>query len=229
MALKQYERSSNQPSAVAILPYIFKSFNPPPTAANWANKYIKVPKPNQLLHFSSYLDVPPEWLGKAWLDEAAYLKEINPKAYEHEYLGIPSSAGGLVFENVQIRKITDEEIAQFDHIMDGLDWGYYPDPAHYGRQHYDAARRTLYIFREYRAWKKSNADLYKDITRLGATPDITIIADSAEPKSVADFRAYSAEPVEVLDTNGQPKIVDGKPVVIYGPSCRGCRKRPGKY
>jgi phage terminase large subunit len=127
---------------------------------------------------------------------------------------------------VQIRKITDEEIEQFDQVHDGLDWGFYPDPADYGKCHYDAARRTLYLFMEYRAWKKSNWDLYQDITRLGVTPDVTIIADSAEPKSVADFRAYSSDPVPVLDVHGQPQFLNGKPVVIYGPSCRGAEKGP---
>lgn len=207
--------------------YIFKSFNPPRTQANWANKYAKVPKATQYQHHSNYLDVPPEWLGKAFLEEAEHLKSVNPGAYDHEYMGLATGVGGLVFENVQLRKITDEEIAQFDHVLHGLDWGFYPDPAHYGRQHYDAARRILYIFGEYRAWKRSNENLYKDITRLGATPDVTIIADSAEPKSVADFKAFAGEPVQVLDAFGQPVFMDdGRPLEIFGPSCRGAEKGP---
>jgi len=205
----------------------FKTYNPPRTAANWVNKYVQIPKANQYQHHSTYLDVPPEWLGKTFLDEAEHLKAVNPKAYEHEYLGIVNGTGGMVFENVQIRKITDEEIKEFDHVYDGLDWGFYPDPADYGKCHYDAARRTLYLFMEYRAWKKSNWDLYQDITRLGIKPDVTIIADSAEPKSVADFRAYSTQPVQVLDADGQPMFYNtGKPIEIYGPSCRGADKGP---
>lgn len=223
-AVRKIEQSAIRGGDLA---FIFKSFNPPPTAANWANKYIKVPKSNQYLHFSSYLDVPPEWLGKAWLDEAEFLKSINPKAYEHEYLGNPSSAGGLVFENVQLRKITDEEIAQFDHVMWGGDWGYYPDPADFGSVHYDAARRILYIFGEYRAWKQNNLDLYKSIIqKFNVTAENTIIADSAEPKSVADFRQYSVDGIEKLDENGNPIIVNGKPELVYGPSCRGAEKGP---
>jgi len=174
------------------LAYIFKSFNPPPTLNNWANKYIKVPKDTQYQHVSNYIDVPAEWLGKIFIEEAEFLKTINPKAYEHEYLGIPSSAGGLVFENVELRKITDEEISQFDHVLHGQDWGYFPDPAHYGRCHYDAARLTLYIFGEVRRWKMSNRELYDDLVRYGLLPDDLLICDSAEPKSVADFREYGA-------------------------------------
>lgn len=172
--------------------FIFKSFNPPRSAANWANKYVKIPKESQYQHASTYLEVPAEWLGRAFLDEAEHLKAINPPAYEHEYLGVANSAGGLVFENVQIRKITDEEITQFDRILHGLDWGYYPDPGHYSRCHYDAARMTIYVFGEYRAYKSSNRALYDALVERGLTPEDLLIADSAEPKSVADFRDYGA-------------------------------------
>ena len=61
----------------------FKTFNPPKSAQNWANLYCKVDKPGQMIHHSTYLEVPPEWLGERFLNDAAYLKEINPSAYEH--------------------------------------------------------------------------------------------------------------------------------------------------
>lgn len=208
------------------LAFIFKSFNPPRTVNNWANKYVKIPKASRLLHHSSYTDVPPEWLGKPWLDEAEFLKQINPQAYEHEYLGLANGTGGMVFENVQIRKITDEEIAQFDRVLHGLDWGYFPDPAHYTRCHYDAARHTLYIFGEYRAWKTSNRVLYDALMEMALTPEDMIIADSAEPKSVADFRQYSADGRALLDAEGRPVLERGKPVMVYGPSCRPAEKGP---
>ena len=184
--------------------YIFKSFNPPKTANNWANKYKLIPKANQHQHHSDYRSVPKEWLGQPFTDEADHLKTVNPAAYDHEYLGIVNGIGGMVFENVQIRKITDEEIygkpgelgqlvGGFDHITCGQDFGWYPDPAHFGRVHYDAARRILYIFSEYRAWKKNNKQLYEGMKKhAGYTNDQMLIADSAEPKSVADLREYGA-------------------------------------
>lgn len=170
--------------------YIFKSFNPPRSRNNWVLKELELPKENRLVHESDYRTVPLEWLGQAFIDEAEFLKEVNPQAYEHEYLGIPTSVGGLVFENVDIRTITDEEIKEFDRIYDGLDFGYYPDPANWVRCHYDAARMTLYIFDEYRGWKHSNQQLYDALIAKGVTPEDRITADSAEPKSIADLRAY---------------------------------------
>jgi len=171
--------------------YIFKSFNPPRSRNNWVLKELELPKDNRFVHESDYRTVPKEWLGQAFLDEADFLREMNPSAYEHEYLGIPTSVGGLVFENVECRPITDDEIEQFDRIYDGLDFGYYPDPAQWVRCHYDAARMTLYIYDEYRGWKHGNQQLYEAlINEKGVKPSDQIIADSAEPKSIADLRAY---------------------------------------
>ncbi len=190
-AVRKIEQSAIRGGDVA---YVFKTFNPPRSAANWVNRYIKIPKATQFKHKSTYLELGSriKWLGKAFVEEAEYLKLVNPLAYEHEYMGVANSAGGLVFENVQLRAITDEEIGQFDRVLHGLDWGFYPDPAHYVRCHYDAARMTLYIFGELRRLKTSNRHLWDALVAYGVTPEEMLIADSAEPKSIADFREYGA-------------------------------------
>ena len=170
--------------------YIFKSFNPPKAKNNWANKYIEQPKENRLVTHTNYKNVPKKWLGKAFLEEAEYLKSINPTAYEHEYLGIPNGNGGMVFENVIGETITDDQIETFDRVLNGLDWGYYPDPWAFNRLHYDAARRTLYIFDELYAFKKGNKETYEMLLNHGITREDRITADSAEPKSVADYQKF---------------------------------------
>lgn len=173
--------------------FIFKSFNPPPTANNWANKYVLIPKDTQYQHKSTYLTVPPEWLGRTWLEEAEHLKLTNPIAYENEYMGIANNVGGVVFSNVRVETITDKQIKEFDRVLRGLDWGFYPDPASFGKMHYDAARRVLYIFDEARYWKMSNESLHDElVTKHDLKENDLIIADSAEPKSVNDFRAYGS-------------------------------------
>ena len=90
--------------------YNFMSYNPPRSRDNWINKEILISRKDRLIHQSTYLDVPREWLGDAFFDEAEFLKEIDPKAYEHEYLGVPVGTGGNVFDNVTIREITEHEI-----------------------------------------------------------------------------------------------------------------------
>lgn len=168
--------------------YIFKSFNPPKSAQNWANKYIKIPKENRLITESTYLTVPKKWLGKPFLDEAEFLKQVNPIAYENEYMGVANGTGGNVFDNITIRRITDDEIANFDRLYRGVDWGWFPDPYHYVCVHYDAARMKLYIFDEYRCNKKSNQQTAAELKKKGVTGNDLIICDSAENKSVSDYK-----------------------------------------
>lgn len=187
-AIRKVEQSAIRGGDMA---YIFKSFNPPRAINNWANKYVKIPKETQYQHNSTYLEVPRQWLGLAFLDEAEHLKKVNPPAYEHEYLGVANGAGGMVFENIEVRTITDEEIEGFERIQHGLDFGYYPDPAHYVRVHYNPATLTLYVIGELRRYKTSNKKLYEALIESGMIdPSQTLICDSAEPKSIGDLRDY---------------------------------------
>jgi PBSX family phage terminase large subunit len=169
------------------LAWIFKSFNPPKTMNNWANKYVLEPKENRIVHSSTYLDVPKGWLGQPFIDEAEHLKEVNPNAYEHEYMGIANGNGGNVFEYLEIRDITDEEISHMDRIFAGVDFGWYPDAFCYLRTYYDSAREKIYLIDELYVNKWSNSKTADWIKKKGYD-DYTMICDSAEPKSVNDFR-----------------------------------------
>lgn len=168
----------------------FESYNPPISRDNWANIDSDELRPDRLCHKSTYLEAPPEWLGDQFLAEAEYLKQTNEKAYQHEYLGIPVGTGSDVFENVTVREIPDEELNAFDRIYNGVDWGYFPDPWAFNRVHFDAARRTLYIFDELTANKLGNKETADKLLEHGLTREDRITADSAEPKSVADYNKY---------------------------------------
>lgn len=167
----------------------FKSYNPPAMARNWANRYALEEKPGKLVHHSTYLTTPPEWLGPRFLADAEHLKATNPTAYRHEYLGEVVGSGTQVFENLQLRDISDEEISQFDRITNGVDWGWYPDPWAWNRMHYDAARRTLYLFSELTRHRTSNQDT-ATLLMERIPQDELVIADSAEEKSVSDYKAF---------------------------------------
>lgn len=189
------ERSVNQSTLRGgQVSYEFCSYNPPRSRSSWVNQAeLTADREKTVYHESSYLDAPLEWLGQKFIDDADFLKRTNPAAYENEYLGVANGDGGSVFENLEIREITDEEISRFDNILQSLDWGFFPDPFHWLKMHYDAARLTLYIFDEYRAWKQSNAETWAALTELkGVTGYDLITADSAEPKSIGDYKAYGA-------------------------------------
>lgn len=180
----------------------FESYNPPITRDNWANLDSLEIREDRLCHKSTYLEAPREWLGEQFLAEAEHLKQTNEREYRHEYLGEAVGSGGEVFENLEIREITDEEISRFDHIYNGVDWGWYPDPWAFNRVHYDAARQTLYIFDEARENKMYNDATAELLKKKGMTSQDLITADSAEPKSVADYNKYGLRCVGAIKGQG---------------------------
>ena len=181
--------------------FTFKSFNPPAMARNWANQYVLEAKPGKMVHHSTYLTTPVEWLGPRFIADAEHLKATNPTGYRHEYMGEVVGSGTEVFQNLDLRPITADEIRQFDRITSGVDWGWYPDPWAFNRMHYDAGRRTLYLFDELTRRRTSNQDTGQLVLER-IEEDELVVADSAEEKSCNDYRSY-------------------------GIRCRGAEKGPG--
>ena len=167
--------------------YDFSSYNPPKSKANWVNKAKLEPDDKRVIHHSTYLDAPPEWLGQKFIDDAEHLREVNPEAYEHEYGGVANGDGGNVFDHLIVRSISDDEIRTFDRIYQGVDWGWMPDPYAFIRLHYDKARETIYLIDEIYQTKLSNEASAKLIKEKKYN-DTFITCDSAENKSVADYR-----------------------------------------
>ncbi|MFD0673934.1 PBSX family phage terminase large subunit [Cohnella sp. GCM10027633] len=168
---------------------VFYSYNPPKSANNWVNTEKKLTRPDRITHHSTYESVPVEWLGDQFIIEAEHLKSTKPLAYEHEYLGIETGSGGEVFDNVQIRKISDAEIEDFTDIKRGLDFGYAIDPLSYNVMHYDRKHKRLYIYHELYKVGMSNRMAYDHIVKENKNND-QIIADSAEPKSIHELIQY---------------------------------------
>lgn len=195
----------------------FMSFNPPVSINNWANEYTEMceryRQNDTLVTRSTYLDVPVEWLGQQFIEEAEYLQQVNPRAYENEFMGIPVGTGGNVFDNVEHMDMPNSFIATFDNIYNGLDWGFANDPNAYTKMYFDSTRQDLYIFAEHKAKHESNRELFeylykenhhirrKWVIEGGQEIEVfeecpimemneLITADSAEPKSIADFKAY---------------------------------------
>ncbi len=184
----------------------FKSFNPPPMARNWANKEALLTKPGRLVHHSTYLDVPPEWLGPTFLMDAEHLKAAKPTNYRHEYLGEVVGNGTQVFDNLVLDAIPDRKIRTFDGVTAGVDWGWSPDPWAFNRVYFDAARRDLYIFDELTRLKTRNEDTAKLVlARIGK--DEVVYADESEEKSCADYRDYG------VPCRGATK---GRALCLYG-------------
>jgi len=185
---------------------VFRSYNPPISASNWANMFIAEPDPRAITLHTSYLDVPADWLGEDFIIEAERLKEINETAYRHEYLGEATGSGGEVFPNITTREITDAEVEQMQYVYCGVDFGFSVDPAVFIRAAYDEKHDTIYLLDEIYKKHFSNKQLADAIKAKGYDRTTgsryipafgggsyekekqLIIADSAEPKSINDLQ-----------------------------------------
>lgn len=166
---------------------VFRSYNTPISERHYINVEARKDNSARVIHHSHYTEAPKEWLGDSFYELADRLKRINPRSYEHEYDGKAVGTGLTVFENVKLREITDEELDTFEHVYYGLDFGYYPDAAHFLGMSFDYDHRKLYIYEEIRGLKLRNEDL---ASKLNDWRTVRIVADSAEPKSIADFASW---------------------------------------
>lgn len=178
--------------------FTFKSFNPPASPRNWANRYAMEVRDRKIIQHSDYTMVPQEWLGKRFLDDAEELKKRNLIAYKHEYLGEVTGCGKEVFTNIKAEKI---DPSKFERKYHGIDWGWYPDPFAYNCMSYDAARKTLYIYDEITVRRTRNEDTFKMLQERNVmeNPESErLTADSQENKSCIDYTVWGMKCLPAL-------------------------------
>jgi phage terminase large subunit len=162
------------------------SYNPPKRKGAWCNKKYNTNNviPDTAVQHSTFYDNP--FASAEMHAEAESMKQSNFLKYEWLYLGKPIGGGLVPFNNLVFRKITDEELSGFDNIVAGIDWGYASDPFFYVRAHYDKTRKKLYFIGEIYGLKISNLRIIDTLQQQNWFE--RIIADSASPKDIADFR-----------------------------------------
>lgn len=164
----------------------FCSYNPPMTARNWVNKESLVPKANRLVHSSTYLEVPPEWLGQEFIAEAEALKATNERAYRHMYLGEVTGTGGQVFNNLVIRDIEDAELNRLGAFHNGLDFGFAVDPDAFVRWAYDPRARRIIADKEFYGAGNSVDGLSSRVKERVSGE--VVRGDSADPRMIAELQ-----------------------------------------
>ena len=125
------------------------TYNPPESSANWINAEVLRYKENRLVFPSDYRTVPRAWLGDAFFEEADEMRRTNLVMYEHIFLGKVTGTGSEVFSNINIREITEEEIASFRTRRHGLDLGHTNDLSVLETCFYSERTKTLYLFGEW--------------------------------------------------------------------------------
>lgn len=176
------------------------SFNPPRSKTCWVNEHTTAMEARgERVFRSTYLDAPREWLGEQFVADAEALREADPRAYEHEYLGVPVGLGGNVFDNAVFREVSDEEIAAFDNIRCGQDFGWWPDPWAFVMGEWRQADRTLISFAEDGGNKLQPDEQAQRIAAMLTWPDeggsdpeyhyLTVRSDDANPTAIAAQKA----------------------------------------
>lgn len=171
------------------------SYNPPRSAQNWVNVEALNPSERRMKHHSTYLDVPPEWLGDAFIAEAEALKRANERAYRNEYMGEVTGSGGQVFDNLELRPIPAEEIDGLERFYNGLDFGFAVDPDSFTRWGYSRRARRLYALGEYYG-SRTPLDVLAERVSAQAGREL-VQCDSEDPRTIAELRVRGVNAIGV--------------------------------
>lgn len=119
-------------------------------------------------------------------DDIANLENETDKYYYDVYtLGNWGVLGSVIFRNWRTEDFSDIE-STFDNFKHGIDWGFGSDPFAYIKCHYDKTRNRLYICDEICSVGLLNNESAEMVKPLIGRDQV--ICDSAEPKSIAEYR-----------------------------------------
>lgn len=132
-----------------------------------------------------------------WLDESDFkiferMKKQNPRRYQVAGLGEWGIIDGLIFENwkeqqFKISEATGEEIF-------GLDFGFTNDPTALFCAKIDLEEKKIFVFDELYEKELTNEKIAEKLINYGLENE-RIIADSAEPKSIARIKTLGVRKI----------------------------------
>lgn len=165
-----------------------KVFNPPKSKNNFMNAYTEScrNKEGTYICHSYYYNVPVKWLGQRFFDRAEWFKVHKDMYYRNNYLGEVTGTGGGIFENVEVRTISDTEIDNMPYFNYGLDFGF-EHPQVFEQSYYDDDTDTLYCVNEVYSKKCKNSTFARKIKKY---MNVEILADSARPDSIAEMQDW---------------------------------------
>lgn len=165
-----------------------KVFNPPKSKSNFMNEYTlkAMAKDGTKVYHSCYYNVPVKWLGQRFFDRAEWFKVNKPQYYANNYLGEVTGTGGGIFENIEVRAITDEELGNMPFFYYGLDFGY-EHPQTFEKSYYSEDSDTLYCVEEVFSKKCKNSTFARKIKQYRGKE---IIADSARPDAIHELQDW---------------------------------------
>ena len=179
----------------------FLTYNPPRSRDSWINRErARREAEGMPVYPSTYLDVPEEWIAEQTRQDAEELRRTDEQAYRHEYLGKPVGIGGEVFDRVEFREVTDDEIRAFERPMPGQDFGWFPDPWAMTLSEWQPGTRTLITYAEDGANKLTPDRQAERVRRMLTWPDsdgekptfhaLPVMSDDASPDIIAAQRGF---------------------------------------
>ena len=166
-----------------------------------------------------------EWLDNSDKKMFEDMKKNNPRRYQVAGLGNWGVTEGLVYENFYEMNFNINDIKNKQHIVSifGLDFGYTNDPTALFCGLVDLTNKEIYVFDELYKKALTNFKIYEEILKLGYNNEV-IIADSAEPKSIAELKELGINKIRPAKkgkdslNNGIQFIQDFK--IIINPKCK---------
>ena len=160
-------------------------FNPV-SKANWVYRRFfenGTPEDTVIIH-TTYKDNPH--LPKEYIDSLLRLERTNPAYFKIYVLGAFATLDKLVFPVKTVRLISNDEVKDLPFWI-GMDFGYTNDPTAITWGYCDVLNHKLFITGEYDKTGMTNDVIAKTLIDLGMSKE-RIVADSAEPKSIAELR-----------------------------------------
>lgn len=160
-------------------------FNPV-SKTNWVYKRFfenGTPEDTVIVH-TTYKDNP--YLPQEYINSLFRLERTNPAYFKIYVLGSFATLDKLVFPVKTVRIVSPDETKSLPFWI-GLDFGYTNDPTAITWGHCDIVNRKLFITGEYDKTGMTNDVIASTIESLGFIKE-RIIADSAEPKSIAELK-----------------------------------------
>jgi phage terminase large subunit len=140
-------------------------------------------KGNTTYIHSTYLD-NIENLAESFISEVENIKETNPKKYNHVILGgWLDKADGVIFTNWKFGEFNPDNLQ----TSCGMDFGFSIDPDSLTEVAIDKTKKRIYVKEHIYQKGIKSQDLAKII--LNRVGNKLIIADSAEPRLIADLQS----------------------------------------
>lgn len=166
----------------------FLSFNPI-SATHWLKtEFFDNPREDSFVCHTTYKD--NRFLDEEYIASLEEMEERNPQKYQVYALGEWGTSNKQVYENWKVEPVDVSQVVQQNKgIVSsfGMDFGYVADPSTMIATLVDMENKKLYIFDEMYQHGLLNNQIADRIKRMGYAKE-RIVADSAEPKSIAELK-----------------------------------------